>query len=116
MSYIKFTIYLLVVLTACPAFPAVVRNVPGGYETIQAAIDACEDFDTVVVAEGTYSGSGNRNISLRGKAITVRSSNPDDPDVVNNTVIDGDDRYRGFIFNMREKADSKEVPFCQTRG
>jgi len=40
--------------------------------TIRAAIDAA-NWGTVIVADGTYTGLGNRDIRFFGKAITVRS-------------------------------------------
>ncbi len=52
---------------------AATRRVPEDYLTIQSAIDDSNDGDTVLVALGTYTGDGNRDIEFRGKAITVRS-------------------------------------------
>jgi hypothetical protein len=49
---------------------AVIRNVPAQYSTIQAAINASQDGDTVLVAQGTY----YENINFRGKNITVAST------------------------------------------
>ena len=45
-------------------------NVPANIDTIQAAINAAEDGDKVVIAPGSYQEA----IDLLGKAITVRRS------------------------------------------
>ncbi len=71
-----------------------------GFPTIQAAVDATRDGDVVVLEAGTYTGSGNRDVDLRGKAITIRSADPENPDVVQATVLDcqGNEKspHRGF--------------------
>jgi hypothetical protein len=40
---------------------AAIENVPSTYPTIQSAIDAAVDGDEIVLADGTYTGNGNRN-------------------------------------------------------
>ena len=62
---------------------------PADFATIQAAIDDAKDGDTVIVADGVYSGAGNYNISLRRKAITLKSQNGPD-----NCIIDAVDYDR----------------------
>jgi parallel beta-helix repeat protein len=65
---------------------AQIRTVPSPeYITIQSAINNCIDNDTVVVNPGTYF----ENVNFLGKAITVRSINPDDPNIVTATIING---------------------------
>lgn len=74
----------LVVLSSLQTHAATI-NVPANYATIQAAINAASNGDTVVIASGTYV----ENIDFKGKAITVTSTNPEDPTVVAATIIDG---------------------------
>ena len=61
--------------------PATLR-VPYQYPTIQAAIDAAVYGETVLVADGTYTGDGNRDIDFLGKAIVVRSENGPDQCII----------------------------------
>ncbi|MHC4477244.1 MAG: choice-of-anchor Q domain-containing protein [Planctomycetota bacterium] len=86
------------------------RHVPTEYETIQAAIDAARDYDTVVIEPNTYSGDGNRDLDFKGKVITVRSIDPNDPNIVGATIIDcngnEEDPHRGFYFQSDEDANS----------
>ncbi len=75
--------------------------VPGRYPTIQAAIDASVDGDVVLVADGVYTGPGNRDIDFRGKSITLRSASGPDSCVINCQGTE-DDRHRGFWFHSGE--------------
>lgn len=68
-------------------------HVPADQATIQGAIDAASDGDTVVVSAGTYL----ENINFKGKAITVRSASGAD-----GTIIDGNHRGSTVTFNAGE--------------
>jgi len=81
-------------------------QVPGEYSTIQSAIDTAVNGDTVIIAPGTYTGDSNRDIDFKGKAITVRSTDPNDSVIVATTIIDCQNYGRGFTFESGEQADS----------
>jgi hypothetical protein len=116
MKHKRTTICCLAVLLAGSAL-ATDRRVPEEYANIQAAINACQDYDTVVIAAGrTYSGPGNYSINFNGKAITVRSTDPNDPQVVNSTIIDCDGKGRGFAFYNGEDANSRVAGLTITNG
>jgi pectin methylesterase-like acyl-CoA thioesterase len=46
---------------------------PADFSNIQAAINDSNDDDIIEVRPGTYTGTGNRDIDFKGKAITVKS-------------------------------------------
>ncbi len=76
-------------------------HVPGDQPTIQAGIDAASEGDTVLVANGTFTGPGNRDLDFGGKSIVVRSERGPD-----NCIIDCEDEGRGFHFHNGEESDS----------
>lgn len=86
------------VATLVTEVSATTRSVPLDFQTIQGAINASVHGDTVLVAPGTYAGSGNRDIKFNGKRIVVRSEAG-----AEETIIDcggtASEFHRGFDFN-----------------
>lgn len=58
------------------------------FRTVQRAIDAARDGDQVVVLEGRYAGPGNADLDFRGKAVLVRSRDPEKDAVLRRTILD----------------------------
>jgi predicted outer membrane repeat protein len=73
----------------------------GMYPTIQSAINRSVDGDIVDLADGTFSGNGNRDIRFLGKAIMVRSQNGPARCVVNSGGSPTDE-HAGFRFQTGE--------------
>jgi hypothetical protein len=55
--------------------PAEDGSIGHPFDAIQEGIDAAGSGDTVLVLDGTYTGSGNKDLDFNGKAITVQSEN-----------------------------------------
>ena len=100
------------VLLAATSAPADTLHVPTDYPTIQAAIDAAVNGDIVEIADGTYTGAGNKNLDFAGKAITVKSA-AGDPTFC---IIDCEDDGRGFYFHSGEGPDSVVSGLTITNG
>jgi hypothetical protein len=73
----------LVWLTVVWQNPAAARTITvlpdgrGDLSTIQEAADAASDGDLILLGNGVFRGTGNRDIDFRGKAITIRSRDGD---------------------------------------
>jgi len=86
-------------------------NVPGDYSTIQAGIDAAMDGDIVLVADGIYTGTGNKNLELDGKAIELTSeSGPA------NCILNIGNSGRGFYLHQGETEETIISGFTITNG
>jgi predicted outer membrane repeat protein len=105
---------LVCILAALPApspAGAADLHVPGDFPTIPEAITAAEDGDVIIVAPGVYTGT----VNPFGKAITIRSTDPDDPQVVRQTVLDGAGE-RTVAFFSGEGLDTVLEGFTITGG
>ena len=62
-----------------------------GCTTIQSAIDASSSGDLIIVRDGTYTGTGNRDIDFKGKAVHLKSENGPE-----RCIIDAQGSYGSF--------------------
>lgn len=69
----------------------------GDFPTIQAAVDAAQDGDTIMLMNGVFQGEGNRDIFIYDKEISIRSQWLD-PTVCTVDCAGGGGTVCGFIF------------------
>lgn len=92
--------------------PGRTLHVPAVYPTIQSAIDAAQDHDTVVVASGVYA----ENINLLGKPIHVLAAQPFARASPALTIIDGMAAGPVVTFAGSEHASTLLAGFTITNG
>jgi len=64
-------------------------TVPGDFPNIQNAINAAKEGDVIILSTGVYFGGDSVSPGqvIIDKEVTITSTNPDDPDIVEATVI-----------------------------
>jgi parallel beta-helix repeat protein/predicted outer membrane repeat protein len=82
----------------------VYENGSGAYPTVQAAINA--GCAVIELANGTFTGNGNRDIDFGGRAITVRSQSGNPADVTIDCEGSSSAYRRGFYFHSGEGPNS----------
>jgi len=90
-------------------------DAPANFTTIQAAIDAASDGDTIIVRDGYYTGPGNRDIDFKGKAVHLKSENGPENCIIDAQGSEGE-RHPGFIFQSGEVEDSILEGFTVKHG
>lgn len=74
----------------------------GDFPTIQAAINAAANGAVILLANGTFTGTGNRDIDYLGKAITVRSQSDNPSACIIDCQGSTSAPHRGFYFHSNE--------------
>ncbi|UCC79309.1 MAG: right-handed parallel beta-helix repeat-containing protein [Candidatus Zixiibacteriota bacterium] len=92
----------------------IIINVPGDYPTIQLAINACNDGDTVLVQPDIY----YENINFDGYNIVVGSMfiMTGDNSYISSTIIDGSDSASVITFNSGEDSTASIIGFTIQSG
>lgn len=82
------------------------------FRTISEAIIAAQNNHTIIVAQGTY----YENIDYDAKAITICCTDPNDPSIVQTTIINGIDNTAVVSFGSYENPNSVISGFTVTGG
>ncbi|MCP4293493.1 MAG: T9SS type A sorting domain-containing protein [bacterium] len=88
----------------------------GDFPTIQAAINIAATGDTIFLADGTFTGTGNRNIDYLGKAVTIAGLSGDPAVAIIDCQGSLEQPQRGFYFHSNELSTSVLKDISVTNG
>ena len=115
LSNLILSLSIIILTVAVSPVQSATIHVPADEPTIQAGINAAVAGDTVLVADGTYTGDGNRDIDFGGKGVVLKSENG--PEV---TIIDCQgteaNPHRGFYFHSGEDSTAVVDGFTIRNG
>ena len=103
----RYVLFASIALMFSGTVQSATLYVPGTYPTIQQAIDAASNGDTVLVSPGTYT----ENIDFKGKKITVKSAQG-----ASLTIIDGGQTDPTVFFQSGENDQTLLEGFTITNG
>ena len=103
---------IIATFSSPPEILIVASNTSAQHNTIQSAIDAASNGDIIIIEPGVYF----ENIQFKGKNITLKSTNPDDPEVVKATIIDGVNSASVVSFTGGESKKCLLAGFTITNG
>lgn len=112
----KRVIFLIIIIvgTAFSTASATIINVPGDHATIQGAINASTNGDTILVQPGTYI----ENINFNGHNVLLGSLllTTSDVSYVSSTIIDGSNSGAVLTFNSGENSSAQVLGFTIQNG
>jgi predicted outer membrane repeat protein len=74
----------------------------GDVPTIQAALDASASGDTVLLADGTFTGAGNRDLNFRGRAVLLASQSQSADACILDVQASPNNLHRGILCSSGE--------------
>jgi hypothetical protein len=78
----------------------------GDVPDISTGISLAVKGDTLLLADGVYTGTGNTNLGYQGKSIVIRSQSGDPHACVIDCGGTSSNHVRGFTFNQRERSEA----------
>lgn len=108
MNHFRFVLasFLFVVIFSLSAYAEIIPVTPDGPITIREAILSSSPGDIIELADGVFTGGGNRDLSFGGRAITVRSQSGDPTTCIIDCEGSDLDNHRAFSFQYYEESDS----------
>lgn len=98
-------LFIILLVATTPAMAATYYVNPegtGDFPTIQAAVEGSTHGDVIELADGVFTGTGNRGIDFLGKSITIRSQSGFAGQCVIDCQGSASDPARGFLFASGE--------------
>ncbi|HPY77980.1 MAG TPA: hypothetical protein PLQ45_09075, partial [Anaerohalosphaeraceae bacterium] len=89
-----------------------------GYNSLYEALSGAKDGDIIIANPGLYQSTSSTGLDretlliMSGKNLTIRGSNPDDPETVQNTIFD---RHGFILLGLGSKSKIEGVTFRRSK-